>query len=186
MSTSEEQEEEKVKPDVDVVLSLLPEDNTAHTVLSSPSIHTANNIQIISTAKEITPQNTPPSFSNSNSSLQNIPRLNTLKAKLMHQKSTPMVNYNFGVPFSYWEEYDVYDFVKCKYKDLKEELLQNTIYKITLERYNDILEKGQELHSRIASILGQGTDKNTAFARALTNRNDYCNIKPNTLISLEH
>eukprot|EP01084_Bolivina_argentea_P153159 267065_1 len=193
MSTSEEQEKEKAKPDVKVVLSLLPQDN----IVQSPSI--TNNMQTepTSTAQQITPENTPPSISlsNSNPSLQNISNLNI--PMLRRQKTAAVfsrqdrfgtyINYGFGVAFSYWEEYDVYDFVKCKYKCLKEELLQNTIYKITLERYNDILEKGQELHSKISSILGQGNDKNTAFARAVTeNWNDYCNMKPNTLISLEH
>eukprot|EP01084_Bolivina_argentea_P153157 267061_1 len=203
MSTSEEQNEQKDKPDVKVVLSLLPEDNIAQTPLTSPlslspSI-TPNNIQTKpNITQQFIPENTSPSisFSNSNPTLHNLDSLNTPKAMLIDQKSTAMfsrqdrfgtyINYGFGVAFSYWEEYDVYDFVKCKYKCLKEELLQNTIYKITLERYNDILKKGQELHSRIGSILGQGTDKNTAFAKELTHWNEYCNIKPNTLISLEH
>eukprot|EP01084_Bolivina_argentea_P007647 14366_1 len=96
------------------------------------------------------------------------------------------INYGFGVPFSYWREWDIYPFITPKYRNLKEELLYNTIYTITFQRYQDIYKRGQDMHPRIAHILGNNDDKNTACAHYRTHWNDYCDIEAGTLISLKH
>eukprot|EP01084_Bolivina_argentea_P134273 236867_1 len=166
MSTSEAQNEEKIDAIEDNPL----QPSLADTLTSLPLIPNSKvNMHII--------PSTIPTTDTGDSKIQMFVRLNRFGT---------YINYGFGVSFSYWKQYDLYPFVAPKYDNLKQELLCNTVYQITLERYNDIYEKGSELYTRIGSIFGHGSDKNTPVAHALTHWNDYCNIKAGTPISLQH
>ena len=94
--------------------------------------------------------------------------------------------YGFGVPFSYWKNYDIYPYCAPKYETLKEELLQNKIHPLNKEEFDKMYKKGKEKFDKISGILGQNGDENTPFARDITHWNDYCNIPPRTPISLNH
>ena len=94
--------------------------------------------------------------------------------------------YQFGIPFSYWKSYNIYPFIQPKYKNLKQELLQNKIYSINIINFLNIYKKAIKLYLKIETILGFNGDKNTAFAKYKQNWNNYCNIKYKQKISLSH
>eukprot|EP01084_Bolivina_argentea_P306908 530417_1 len=96
------------------------------------------------------------------------------------------VSYGFGEPFSYWKDYELYPLCEPIYKDLKDELLNNTICNISKEKFNVIHKKSKQIHSKIQNILGQNGDKNTPHARCVPHWNEICNIPYNRLISLNH
>eukprot|EP01084_Bolivina_argentea_P134274 236871_1 len=169
MSTSEAQNEEKIDAIEDNPL----QPSLADTLTSLPLIPNSKvNMHII--------PSTIPTTDTGDSKIQ------SLSKDEQRDRFGMYINYGFGVSFSYWKQYDLYPFVAPKYDNLKQELLCNTVYQITLERYNDIYEKGTELYAKIGEILGQSNDKNTPVAHALTHWNDYCNIKAGTPISLQH
>eukprot|EP01084_Bolivina_argentea_P256124 431103_1 len=91
-----------------------------------------------------------------------------------------------SVHFSYWESYKRHPFCKPKYKDLKTELLNNTICPILPQEWNTIHDKAAQLLQNISHVFGQNNDKNTPFARYIHIWNEYCDIKYDTPISMNH
>eukprot|EP01084_Bolivina_argentea_P054990 100835_1 len=96
--------------------------------------------------------------------------------------------FNFGVSFQYWNEKDKDHYCESKYKNLKNDLFENSIsgLQISKKQWNEIYYKGQCIYDSKEMILGQNGDKNTTFARYIPGRNQYYGIQYNTKISLEH
>ena len=97
-----------------------------------------------------------------------------------------LFEYGFGIPFSYWKEWTFYEYIQAKYKDLKEEILNNTICKLEIEEYTKVNDKVEKLHGKIQSILGKEGDKNTAYAKYDQQFNQIFNIPKDEIISKKH
>eukprot|EP01084_Bolivina_argentea_P125814 222861_1 len=55
-------------------------------------------------------------------------------------------NYGFGVGFSYWQKFIDFPFCKAKYENIKEELLYNKIYAISIDEYACISSKCKKIY----------------------------------------
>eukprot|EP01084_Bolivina_argentea_P137015 241311_1 len=112
--------------------------------------------------------------------------LNQQKQYTRNQRYGTYTNHGFGVAFSYWKPFTTHPLCKPKYANLRDELLANRIYTISIEEYIKIWKRGKKLINQVQTILGNNGDANTASARKIAPWNDYCNIKPDDKISLDH
>eukprot|EP01084_Bolivina_argentea_P145624 255204_1 len=104
--------------------------------------------------------------------------------KIQHHDSDDIVcNFGFGIYLSYWKQWDdIYksssNFVKQKYKTLKEELTTNKIYQMQQYEYYNTYNKAQTwmkskwFHTIIANNVGK--------------QNDKFNIKTGELLTINH
>eukprot|EP01084_Bolivina_argentea_P261536 441994_1 len=112
--------------------------------------------------------------------------LNQIKSNTNHVHHNNNAIIDFGIRFSYWKHNEKYPFCEAKYSNLKEELLQNAIYNVSLPQYSKLYDKGMKLHQKIQEIFGRNGDTNTPYAHYLCDLNDLYEIKFNTKISLNH
>ena len=107
-------------------------------------------------------------------------------SKQVMDEKRELFEYGFGTPFSYWKKYTYYEYIGPKYSDLKDELLNNEVYKLKLNEYNQIVVKAETCHVKIQNIMGQGEDKNTPYAKYNEHLNEMLEIPKDTLISKKH
>ena len=109
----------------------------------------------------------------------------TTSTEIMDEQDVDAImNYGFGIGFSYYKNWNLYyEYIERKYDNLKEELLTNPICNINIQQYQMIHKKGLELEVRIesAQLLGKN-----AYAKNDEYWNELFEIEKDTKISLQH
>ena len=86
-------------------------------------------------------------------------------------------SYGFGAQFKYHQKTHK-NYIKSRYKNLKNEILNNKLYQISLFDYDSLTEKAKQY---LISYRGR-----LLIARKKSKLNQICLIKPNTPITLQH
>eukprot|EP01084_Bolivina_argentea_P280498 479709_1 len=104
--------------------------------------------------------------------------LDTIDTDQIEIKENYQHGYNFGVRFSYWQNGSENLYCKSKHKDLKKEVLSNSIHTISMKQWNAIFKNAEEL------LTNNAFKKYTA--KYIPNSNEYYDIQCGTKISLNH
>ena len=103
-----------------------------------------------------------------------------------HGKNHDGIHNHVGKRFSYWRTFKDYEFIKPKYDNLKQELLQNNIKTIGSHEYTKIESESYLITKHIHDKLNGVYNEITCYARNRPPWNKHTGIKPFDFIKEDH